>query len=64
MFPELSSHITASIANPSWLEAMGWYDHLWVEPVPIENGMMAPPDRPGHGMDFKPELFSAHPYRD
>lgn len=62
MFPELSCHITASIPNPSWLEAMGWYEHLWVEPVPVANGMMAPPDRPGHGMDFKPELFSAYPY--
>lgn len=64
MFPELSVHLNASIANPSWLEYMGWYDHLWVEPNLPDNGMMAPPDRPGHGMDFKPELFSDHPYRD
>ena len=64
MFPELSSHLVASIANPSWLENMGWYDHLWVEPVRAENGMARPPDRPGHGMEFKPELFSDHPYRD
>ena len=33
MFPELSIHIVASIKNPSWLEYMGWYDHLWVEPL-------------------------------
>jgi D-arabinonate dehydratase len=64
MFPELSVHLNASIPNPSWLEYMGWYDHLWVEPNLPDNGMMAPPDRPGHGMDFKPELFNDHPYRD
>ncbi|MBL29132.1 MAG: hypothetical protein CMM50_16490 [Rhodospirillaceae bacterium] len=64
MFPELSSHLNASIANPSWLEYMGWYDHLWVEPLLPVNGTMTPPDRPGHGMDFKPELFRDHPYRD
>ena len=64
LFPELCTHLNASIPNPSWLEYMGWYDHLWVEPVLPENGMMVPPSRPGHGMDFKPELFRDHPYRD
>jgi D-arabinonate dehydratase len=63
MFPELSTHITASIDNPSWLEWMGWYDHLWTEPLVIKEGMMSPPDRPGHGMDFRPELFTDCPYR-
>jgi D-arabinonate dehydratase len=63
MFPELSTHLVASIANPSWLEYMGWYDHLWVEPVLPENGLMTPPDRPGHGLDFKPELFVDFPYK-
>ena len=64
MFPELSSHLTASIPNASWLEYMGWYDHLWVEPLLPDDGMMAPPSRPGHGMAFRPELFTDHPYRD
>jgi L-alanine-DL-glutamate epimerase-like enolase superfamily enzyme len=62
MFPELSIHLTASIPNPSWLEYMGWYDHLWVEANPPRRGRMTPPDRPGHGMDFRPELFRDHPY--
>ena len=62
MFPELSVHLTASVPNPSWLEYMGWYDHLWVEPNYPLDGMMIPPDRPGHGMDFKPELFKLYPY--
>lgn len=62
MFPELSSHLVAAIPNPSWLEYMGWYDHLWVEPVLPKNGLMRAPDRPGHGMDFKPELFSEFLY--
>ena len=53
----------ASIPNPSWLEYMGWYDHLWIEPVLPENGLMTPPDRPGHSMDFKPELFTDFPYK-
>lgn len=64
IFPELSTHLNASIPNPSWLEYMGWYDHLWIEPVLPRNGVMAPPNRPGHGMDFRPDLFRDHPYRD
>lgn len=64
MFPELSIHLVASIANPSWLEGMGWYNHLWVEANNPVNGYMTPSTRPGHGMDFRPELFVDHPYRD
>lgn len=64
MFPELSSHLVASISNPSWLEDMGWYDHLWVEPLVAKKGMVTPIERAGHGMDFKPELFQDFPYRE
>lgn len=64
LFPELCTHLLASIPNASWLEYMGWYDHLWVEPVEVKQGFMTPPSRPGHGMDFKPELFSDCPYRE
>ncbi len=63
LFPELSTHLVAAIPNPSWLEYMGWYDHLWVEPIVPRNGTMRAPDRPGHGMDFRPELFRECPYR-
>ena len=58
VFPEMSTHIVAAIDNPSWLESMGWYDHLWTQPLTIESGFITPPDRPGHGMTFRPELFT------
>lgn len=63
VFPEMSTHIVASIDNPSWLESMGWYDHLWVEPLTIDHGMITPPQSPGHGMQIKPELFVDFPYK-
>lgn len=62
MFPELSCHITAAIPNASWLEEMGWYTDLYVAPPKIEAGMLTPPDRPGHGMALRPELFTDCPY--
>ncbi|MCH9671697.1 MAG: mandelate racemase/muconate lactonizing enzyme family protein [Gammaproteobacteria bacterium] len=64
LFPELASHLNASIANPAWLEYMGWHDHLWVEPLLPSRGYITPTHRAGHGMDFKPELFTEFPYRD
>jgi len=64
LFPELMSHLNASIPNALWLEYMGWYDHLWVNPLKPANGLLVPPDRPGHGMQMRAELFSDHPYRD
>lgn len=57
LFPELMTHVVASIENPSWLEYMGWHDHLWVDPVPPEAGFMTPPNRPGHGLQFRADLF-------
>ena len=50
MFPELSIHIVSSITNSSWLEYMGWYDHLWIEPLLPINGTLKPSNRPGRQM--------------
>ena len=57
LFHELMSHVVAAIPNGDWLEYMGWYDDLWVEPVPVREGKVRPPDRPGHGLEFKPEIL-------
>ena len=63
LFPELAAHLLASIPNASWLEYMGWFDDFWVEPVLPKRGLLAPPGRPGHGMDFRPELLRDFRYR-
>jgi L-alanine-DL-glutamate epimerase-like enolase superfamily enzyme len=57
LFPELNVHVLASIPNGLWIEQMGLLDDLWVEPVPVKNGMIAAPERPGHGLAFKPEVL-------
>ncbi|MEM7424929.1 MAG: mandelate racemase/muconate lactonizing enzyme family protein [Pseudomonadota bacterium] len=58
LFPELSCHLLSAIPNPSWLEYMGWHDHLWTEPLIPRNGLLELPREPGHGLTFKPELFT------
>ena len=62
LFMELNTHLNASIKNASWLEHMGWYNHLWEEPIIPQNGFAIPPDKPGHGLKFKENLFKDHPY--
>jgi L-alanine-DL-glutamate epimerase-like enolase superfamily enzyme len=59
LFPKLTIHILASIQNSSWLEYMGWFDHLWVNFIMPIDGFMVPSNRPGHGMDFKPEVLNS-----
>ena len=36
---------------------MGLSEDLWVDPVSVKNGMIVAPERPGHGLAFKPEIM-------
>jgi L-alanine-DL-glutamate epimerase-like enolase superfamily enzyme len=61
LFHEQMVHLLASIPNASYLEYMDWNDDLWIEPIkPNSNGMMIPPERPGHGLAFRPEVLKDH----
>ena len=57
LFPELNVQLLASIPNGIWIEDMGLSEDLFVDPVPIVNGMITAPERPGHGLAFKPEIL-------
>ena len=57
LFPELNVQLLASIRNGLWIEQMGLLDDLWAEPVPVADGMITAPERPGHGLAFKPEVL-------
>jgi L-alanine-DL-glutamate epimerase-like enolase superfamily enzyme len=57
LFPELNVQLLASIPNGLWIEDMRLSADLWREPVPIENGTITAPERPGHGLAFKSEIL-------
>jgi L-alanine-DL-glutamate epimerase-like enolase superfamily enzyme len=57
LFPELNVQLLASIPNGLWIEDMGLSNDLFVDPVPIVNGTITAPERPGHGLAFKPEIL-------
>ncbi|HEX9843497.1 MAG TPA: mandelate racemase/muconate lactonizing enzyme family protein [bacterium] len=63
LYHELMAHLVASIPNGDWLEYMGWHDDLWVHPLEPVEGRVRVPDRPGHGLAFKPEVLQDHPYK-
>ena len=61
LVPELSIHVLVSIPNGALVEFLaGSPDDLWVDPPKIVDGMMAPPDRPGHGMEFSAEAIKRY----
>jgi L-alanine-DL-glutamate epimerase-like enolase superfamily enzyme len=57
LFPELNVQLLASIPNGVWIEDMGLSNDLFVDPVPVINGMITAPERPGHGLAFRPEIL-------
>jgi L-alanine-DL-glutamate epimerase-like enolase superfamily enzyme len=57
LFPELNVQLLASIPNGLWIEDMGLSEDLFVDPVPVRNGAITAPERPGHGLAFKPEIL-------
>jgi D-arabinonate dehydratase len=56
LFPELAVQVMASIPNAHVIEYLDFLDDLWLDPVLPEAGRMTAPERPGHGLEFKPEI--------
>ncbi|QQS13879.1 MAG: mandelate racemase/muconate lactonizing enzyme family protein [Rhodospirillales bacterium] len=57
LFHELMVHVLCSIPNANYAEYMTWSDDVWVEPAIPVDGMLKPPEAPGHGLRFKPEFL-------
>jgi L-alanine-DL-glutamate epimerase-like enolase superfamily enzyme len=58
LVPELSIHVLVSVPNAALVEVLaGAPAELWKEPPEVKNGMMAPPNRHGHGMEFSAEAL-------
>ncbi len=57
LFPELNIQVMASIPNGSWIECMGFMDDLFIDTPMIADGAITAPERPGHGLAFKPDVL-------
>ncbi|MFX4221120.1 MAG: mandelate racemase/muconate lactonizing enzyme family protein [Thalassobaculum sp.] len=60
LFPELMVQLMAAIPNAHWIEYVDWMEDAWVEPILPERGTYVPPERPGHGLVFKPEFLAEY----
>ncbi len=59
---ELHLHLLSAVPNPSFLEVHGFGLERFMTDTPaLEDGVMVPPDRPGHGVDFDWDALA--PYR-
>lgn len=56
-FPEFNVLLLASVPNGLWIEDMGLGEDLWIDPVPVKDRTITAPERPGHGLAFKPEIL-------
>lgn len=63
LFPELMVQLMAAIPNPQWIEYVDWMEDAWVEPILPVAGCYTPPERPGHGLAFRPEFLAEHAVR-
>jgi mandelate racemase len=50
LVPEVSVHLLAATPTAHWLEYVDWADAVLEEPMPIVDGSVRPPDRPGLGL--------------
>ena len=57
LFPELNVQLWRRSRTARGSRGMGLSEDLFVNPVPIVNGMITAPERPGHSLEFKPEIL-------
>jgi L-alanine-DL-glutamate epimerase-like enolase superfamily enzyme len=56
LYPELMIHLMASIPNGLIIEDMGLLEDIWVDPPKPVNGVIAAPEKTGHGLQIKPDF--------
>lgn len=59
-YKELDIHVMASIPNALFLEYFDWLDGLLVNPLEVVEGIAKVPQRPGLGVEFKPEAIKEY----
>lgn len=60
LFHEVSAHLMAATPTAHWLEYVDWADAILQEPLKVIDGVVTPPDRPGHGMTWDADAVKRH----
>jgi mandelate racemase len=60
LYHEVSAHLMRVTPTADYLEWMNWVDPLLKEPYQIKDGRIVIPERPGVGLEFKPEVIDRY----
>jgi mandelate racemase len=60
LMPELSAHLLAATPTAHWLEYVDWADAILAEPLPIVDGRLTAPAKPGTGLAWNQEAVNRY----
>ena len=52
LFHEVSAHLMSACPHAVWCEHMPWWEPILKEPLPVRDGLLVLPDKPGLGIEF------------
>ncbi len=61
VYPQVAIQLCAALDQAEqWIEYIPWWDALLTEPLRVEDGAVAVPDRPGSGLELDLDAVDAH----
>jgi L-alanine-DL-glutamate epimerase-like enolase superfamily enzyme len=63
-YKEYDVHLAAAVPNLVAIESFDWLDPLIEHPLEVADGMATVPERPGFGVEFRPEAIQEFEVRD
>jgi L-alanine-DL-glutamate epimerase-like enolase superfamily enzyme len=60
LYPELMIQLMASIPNGLIIEDMGLLEDIFVDPPKPVNGVITAPEKPGHGLQIRPDFIKEY----
>lgn len=58
LYPEVSAHLLAATPTAHWIEFVDWAEPILQQPLPVADGYVMPPDRPGTGVAWNADGVS------
>jgi mandelate racemase len=58
LYPEVSVHLLAATPTAHWIEYVDWAAPVLEPPLPVDDGYVMPPDRPGHGLAWNADAVA------
>lgn len=55
LYPEVSVHLLAASPTAHWAEYVDWAAPILADPLPVVDGYLRPPERPGNGLLWNPD---------